>query len=226
MRGLSKPISFIASSPSSIVRRIRPLFNSHARRRGMCVVTWIVHSRSLASSMRDSVAPHSSAMYSVCPENGRPPSATASLFNGAVTIASASPRKHISVATRTNSTAAAPHRASSLPNSKLCGIDRIVHRPEFRRSQTEPGDLLRHLHHTPIAQDDPVSHTGQRRICQRLENHFGTDPGRVSHRECDRGQLCHRFEQFKVSAISIRASGPPNAPDLVTTSAPLSTPPR
>ena len=45
---------------------------SHAVRSGTCVVTWMVESRSLHSSMRDSVAPHSSAMYSVWPENGRP----------------------------------------------------------------------------------------------------------------------------------------------------------
>src|SRR5260370_8674807 len=76
----------------------------------------MVERRSLQSSMRDSVAPHSSAMYSVCPENGRPESVTASLFTGAVTMASASPRRHISVAIRTYSTAATPQRASSRPN--------------------------------------------------------------------------------------------------------------
>ena len=89
---------------------------SHAARNGTCVVTWMVERRSLHSSMRDSVAPHSSAMYSVCPENGRPESVTASLFTGAVTMASASPRRHISVAIRTYSTAATPQRASSRPN--------------------------------------------------------------------------------------------------------------
>src|ERR1035437_1409350 len=76
----------------------------------------MVERRSLHSSMRDSVAPHSSAMNSVCPENGRPESVTASLFTGAVTMASASPERHIPVAIRTYSTAATPQRASSRPN--------------------------------------------------------------------------------------------------------------
>ncbi len=40
----------------------------------------MVERRSLHSSMRDSVAPHSSAMYSVWPVKGRPESVTASLF--------------------------------------------------------------------------------------------------------------------------------------------------
>jgi hypothetical protein len=51
--------------------------------------------------MRESVALQSSAMYSVCPENFMPLSVTASLFRGAVTMASASPRRHICVASRT-----------------------------------------------------------------------------------------------------------------------------
>jgi hypothetical protein len=67
--------------------------------------------------MRDSVAPHSSAMYSVWPEKPMPLRVTASLFKGAVTIASATPSRQSSVAIRTYSTAAAPQRASRRPNS-------------------------------------------------------------------------------------------------------------
>ena len=61
----------------------------------------MVASFSLASSMRDSVAPQSSAMYSVWPEKLRPERVTASLLSGAVTMASASRVRHISVARRT-----------------------------------------------------------------------------------------------------------------------------
>ena len=91
--------------------------DSQAARSGTWVVTWMVARRSLARSMRDSVAPQSSAMYSVWPVKARPERVTASLFRGAVTMASASPRRHISVAMRTYSTAATPQRASRRPNA-------------------------------------------------------------------------------------------------------------
>src|ERR1039457_7539068 len=70
----------MAPLPSSMVRRMRWVLASHAARKGTCVVTWMVERRGLQSSMRDSVAPHNCAMYSVCPVNGRPERETASLL--------------------------------------------------------------------------------------------------------------------------------------------------
>ena len=51
MRGRANPISFMAWSPSSMVRRMRPWSRSQASRSGTWVLTCIVDRRSLASSM-------------------------------------------------------------------------------------------------------------------------------------------------------------------------------
>jgi hypothetical protein len=77
----------------------------------------MTENRGPASNMRGSGLSHNCAMYSVCPENLHPERVTASLFRGAVTIASASPRRHISVARRTYATAAAPKAALSCPKA-------------------------------------------------------------------------------------------------------------
>ena len=118
MRGSSNPSRRMASCPSSIVRTMQSWLSSQAWRRAIWVLTWTTASRSQASSIRDSPAPHRPAMYSVCPENGRPESATASLLMGAVTMASASPLRHISVAARTYSSAARPQLACKRPKVK------------------------------------------------------------------------------------------------------------
>ena len=65
-------IRCMASAPSSMVRTMRSWSRRQACSSAMWVETWTVASLSLASSMRDSVAPQSSAMYSVWPEKWRP----------------------------------------------------------------------------------------------------------------------------------------------------------
>ena len=207
MRGRAKPSSFIAASPSSMVRRMRPSSRSQASRSATCVVTCTVERRSLASSMRDSLAPHSSAMYSVCPENGRPESVTASLLSGAVTMASASPRRHNSVAMRTYATPAAPQRASSLPKAKPV---RSSSPSRVSWSCAWPSGIRSALHHgqdARVAHHDPASQRGDLRVGQRLEDDFRTDAGGVAGGQRNGGKVRDGWGHAKKSATSLEHPG-------------------
>jgi len=190
MRGGANPSSRMALSPSSMVCTMRWVFRSQAWRSGTCVLTCTVASRSLASNMRDSAAPHNSAMYSVCPVNGRPESVTASLFSGAVTMASASrithirwrfgriPRRH-------------PAARIQAAEGEILDIAQSEGIAQRRRCECEAGGASRHLENPRIADYDPVGQRRHFRVGQRFEHNLRADPGGVSHGERDGGQAIY-----------------------------------
>jgi hypothetical protein len=84
---------------------MRGTLRLQASRRLTCVETWTTENWTPARSMRESASPwrwaQIWAMYSVWPVKARPERVTASLLRGAVTMALASPSRHILVAVAT-----------------------------------------------------------------------------------------------------------------------------
>ena len=189
MRGCVKPSSFIASLPSSMVRRMRSVPASQAVRSGTCVVTWMVERRSLHSSMRDSVAPHNSAMYSVWPVNGAPGKRDGFLVQR---------RGHhgfgLAAETHFGGDAHVLHGGHATAGvqpaeGKILDVRRERARREGPPASGIPVTRLGHFQHGGVAHYDPARQGRELGSATACRYDFGADAGGIPHGQRDGGPV-------------------------------------